>query len=88
MYPSPLKCSYELSFINTGKEFLFADKAIILRYGDNFEAARAGCQDYALPTGCQIKVFTLICSEITYTDNGHNFIFFANIMNTILASKF
>jgi len=77
-----------LHLINAGKELLLADKAIILRYGHNFETAHAGRKDNALPTGSQTKILALVCSEITYTYNSHNYIFFANIMNTILVSKF
>lgn len=75
------------SLINAGKELLLADKAVIFSYWHNLEVACAGGQDYALPTGCQSKILALICSEIAYAYNSHNYIFSANIMNTILVSK-
>ena len=83
-----LTCGYTLaSLINAGKELLLADKAVIFSYWHNLEVACAGGQDYALPTGGQAKILALICSEIAYAYNSHNYIFSANIMNTILVSK-
>ena len=75
------------SLINASKELLLADKAVIFSYWNNLEVACAGGQDYALSTGGQSKILALICSEIAYAYNSHNYIFSANIMNTILVSK-
>ena len=59
-----------------------------INFDSHFETPCAGRQDYAFPTGGQSKILALICSEITYAYNGHNYIFFAKKMNTILVSKF
>ena len=53
-YRSALTFGNALSrFVNASEKLLFADKAIVLRYGYNLETTRAGRQDNALPTGRQ-----------------------------------